>query len=471
MLAPLFVALHGHDTRTALAFAVPAAAGLVGGAIAAYIRRRRKQETLGIGSAFAAVGGSWVSACVFGAIPFLLSGAIATFTDALFESTSGFTTTGASILGDVEHLPPAINLWRCETHWLGGMGVIVLVVALVPLLGIGGFRLVKAETTGPEKGKFTARIASTAKALWLVYSAFTVIQTVLLRFCGMGWFDAVCHAFSTLGTGGFSTRNGSVAAFGSPAAEWVCTVFMLLASVNFALYCRLLSGRRPAEVLRGSELRASLLVVGGAMLLAFWGRGTAGSETVAALRSSAFQVASILSTTGFMTEDYTTWRPTAQMILFALFLVGGCSGSTAGGIKVVRWTLLAKQLANEARRMLHPRAVYTIRLDGHPGREDLVPLAATFVFAYAMLVFATSLVGTLGGLSPFEALTGALSMAGNVGPAFGRLGPASNYGFLPAPVKWWYCFAMLAGRLEIYTMALLAARAVTSAARLFARGK
>ena len=463
MLAPLGVALRCGDVRSAIAFAIPSALGIISGAIATYSLRRRKAETLGIGSAFTAVGGSWVSACVFGATPFLISGAITRVTDAIFESISGFTTTGATIFSEVENLPPAINLWRCETHWLGGMGVIVLVVALIPLLGIGGFRLVKAETTGPEKGKFTARIANTAKALWLVYFAFTALQASLLRLCGMGWFDAVCHAFSTLGTGGFSTRNGSVASFGLPGVEWVCTVFMLLASVNFAIYCRLLSGRRPSEILRDSELRAFLCIACGAMLLAFLGHGTEGAGVATALRGSAFQVASILSTTGFMTEDYLLWRPFAQMVIFVLFLVGGCSGSTAGGIKVVRWTLLAKQLANEVRRLLHPRAVYTVRLDGHPGREDLVPLAATFIFAYVMLVFVTALVGAMGGLAPFDALTGALSMVGNIGPAFGKLGPTSNYGFLPAPVKWWYCFAMLAGRLEIYTMAILAARALRGA--------
>jgi trk system potassium uptake protein TrkH len=469
MLAPLGVALRCGDVRSAIAFAIPSALGIVAGAIATYSLRRRKHDTLGIGSSFTAVGGSWVSACAFGSIPFLISGAIPRFTDAIFESISGFTTTGASIFSEVESLPPAINLWRCETHWLGGMGVIVLVVALIPLLGIGGFRLVKAETTGPEKGKFTARIANTAKALWLVYFVFTALQASLLRLCGMGWFDAVCHAFSTLGTGGFSTRNGSVASFGLPAAEWVCTVFMLLASVNFAIYCRLLSGRRPSEILRDSELRAFLCIAGGAMLLAFLGHGTAGEGFVAALRGSAFQVASILSTTGFMTEDYTTWRPFAQLVIFALFLVGGCSGSTGGGIKVVRWTLLAKQLANEVRRLLHPRAVYTVRLDGHPGREDLVPLAATFIFAYGMLVCVTAFVGAIGGLTPSEALTGALSMVGNVGPAFGKLGPTSNYGFLPVPVKLWYCFAMLAGRLEIYTMAILAARALRGVVGVIAR--
>ena len=466
MLAPLAVALRHGDAHTALAFGVPAALALVAGAVGAIVRRRRGVPALGVRGAFTAVGGSWVASCIFGALPLWLSGTFARFTDALFESVSGFTTTGATVLSNVERVPAAVNLWRCETHWLGGMGVIVLVVALVPLLGIGGFRLIKAETTGPEKGKFTARIANTAKALWLVYCALTALQAVLLRVCGMGWLDAACHAFSTLGTGGFSTRNASVAAFGSPAAEWVCTAFMLLASVNFALYCRLLSGRRAADILRDSELRAFMGIAGVAVLLAVLARAGSAAPGGGLVRSSAFQVASILSTTGFMTEDYTLWRPAAQTVLLALFLVGGCSGSTAGGVKIVRWTLLAKQLANEFRRLLHPRGVYTVRLDGHPGREDLVPLAATFVFAYLLLVLATTFVGALGGLAPFEALTGAMSMVGNIGPAFGRLGPTSNYGFLPTPVKLWYCFAMLAGRLEIYTMVVLAGRALLLPATL-----
>ena len=466
MTAPLAVALAHREGRAALAFALPMAAGMLAGTTAWLVRRRRLRDAgsgvsapppLGVRNAFTVVGGVWLLVGVFGALPHWISGAFASFTDALFESVSGFTTTGATVLGDVESLPAAVNLWRCETHWLGGMGVIMLVVALVPLLGIGGFRLVKAETTGPEKGKFTARIANTAKALWLVYCGLTTLQALLLRCCGLGWLDAVCHAFSKLGTGGFSTRNASVAAFGSPAVEWICVVFMLLASVNFALYARVLSGRG-AGVFRDSELRAFLGIVGAAVLLAALARAGAPAPAGGSVRGAAFQVASILSTTGFMTEDYTLWRPAAQLVLFALFFVGGCSGSTAGGVKVVRWTVLAKQLANEFRRLLHPRAVYTLRLDGHPGREGLVPLAATFLFAYLLLVVATAFAGSLAGLAPFEALTGALSMVGNIGPAFGRLGPVSNYGFLPGWLKAWYCLAMIAGRLEIYTMVVLAGR-------------
>jgi trk system potassium uptake protein TrkH len=448
MLLPFGVAIWKGESAVLPAFLAPMLVGW-GSAAAFWLMARRRPRVFDVQHAFGTVGGIWISICIFGAIPLFFSGCFPSLTDAVFESVSGFTTTGASVLSDVETLPRSILLWRCQTHWLGGMGVIALAIALVPVFGVGGFRLIKAETTGPEKGKLTTRIAGTAKILWFIYLGFTLLETALLRVAGMGTFDALCHAFSTIGTGGFSTRNASVGSFGLPAAEWICCAFMLLASVNFALYCRLLSGRRPAEVLRDSELRTFLCIAGGAILVAFLGHGVSGAGAAAAFRGSAFQVASILSTTGFMTEDYTTWRPTAQMILFVLFLIGGCSGSTGGGIKVVRWTLLAKQLANEVRRMLHPRAVYTIRLDGHPGREDLVPLAATFIFAYVMLVCVTAFVGAIGGLDPFEALTGALSMVGNVGPAFGKLGPTSNYGFLPAAVKLWYCFAMLAGRLEI----------------------
>ena len=456
MAAPLLVALFCGERAAAVAFAVPMAAGLAAAAALSWTRRE-PMPAIDTRNAFGIVGGVWTSIGLFGAIPFWLCGAFPSFADAVFESVSGFTTTGASVLSDVETLPRSILLWRCQTHWLGGLGVVVLVVALLPLLGIGGFRLVKAETSGPEKGRLTARIANTAKVLWLLYCGMTLVQTALLRLSGMRWLDAVCHAFSTMGTGGFSTRNASVGAFGNPAAEWICIVFMLAASVNFALYYQLLHGRR-ASVLRNSELRAFAGIAGGAILCAAVLRAGAHPSFATTLRHSAFQVSSILSTTGFMTEDYVRWCPSAQTVLLALFLIGGCSGSTAGGVKVVRWTVLAKSLANEFRLLAHPRAVFTIRLNGQAGRDDLCPPVAAFLLAYLLLVLATTLAGAFAGLAPFDALTGALSMVGNVGPAFGRLGPTENYGFLPAALKWWYCFAMLAGRLEIYTMLFLAGR-------------
>jgi len=458
MALPLAVALDAGERACAWAFLVPALAG--GAAAAAFwLAAKRRPRVFDVRSAFGVVAGIWIATCLFGALPLYFSGAYPSAVDAVFESVSGFTTTGASVCGDVESLPRSVNLWRCETHWLGGLGVIALAVALIPLLGVGGFRLIKAETTGPEKEKFTNFIATTAKSLWGIYMVLTALQAVLLLSFGVGFVDALAHAFSTMGTGGFSTRNASVGSFGMPAVEWTCTAFMLLASLNFAVYYRLLSGRH-SEVRRDSELRAFLLIVAAAVSVAAAVEFEGLSRLGETLRRVSFQVASILSTTGFMTDDYLSWRPAAQAVLFALFFVGGCSGSTAGGIKVVRWTVLAKQLRNEMRRILHPHQVFTLKLNGVPGREEVVPVVASFVFAYFALAAATTFAGTLAGLDVFTALTAALSMVGNIGPAFGSLGPAGNVGPLPAPLKCFYAFAMLAGRLEIYTLLILVGRAV-----------
>lgn len=412
------------------------------------------------GRAFIVVGLSWVAISVLGALPLYFTGHFPAFVDALFESVSGFTTTGATVLSDIEALPRWANLWRCATHWIGGLGVIALAVALLPLLGAGGFRLIKAETSGPEKGKFTTRVTDTAKILWLIYFVMTLVQTLLLKAAGLDLVDSLAHAFSTMGTGGFSTRNASLGAFANPAAEWICTVFMLLASVNFTLYYKLFSGRAE-EFRRDSELRGFCGIVGFAILVITFIRFESFSSLPSTLRSVAFQVASIISTTGFMTEDYLTWRPASQVLLLALFFIGGCSGSTAGGIKVIRWTVLAKQMRNELSRLVHPHGVFTLRINGTPGREALVPVVGSFVLIYAALVFITTFVGALGGLDAWSAFTGALSMVGNIGPAFGSLGPTANCGFLPLGVKLWYSFAMLAGRLEIYTLIIFILKLVS----------
>ena len=461
---PLVVALHDHDIRAAWSFALPLAAGIVfvAGIVLSRLFRHRPAERVTIpapGDAIAIVGVAWVAMALFGAIPLRVSGAFPSTIDAVFESVSGFTTTGATVLGDVESLPRAVNFWRCETHWLGGMGVIALVVALVPLLGIGGFRLMSAEATGPEKGRLTSRIADTAKVLWALYIALTVLQTVLLRLCGMGWIDAVCHSFSTLGTGGFSTRNDSLAAFANPAAEWVCTAFMLAASLPFALYYRLLV-RRGEGIRQASEPKVFLVIAALAttLLATALVRGGDAKSIGSAVRLAAFQVASILSTTGFSSADYVLWVPAAQTVMFVLLLVGGCSGSTAGGVKIVRWMVLARQASAETKRLLHPRAVYTVRIDGRPVHEELVANVAGFFFAYIALLVVTTLAGAAAKLPPLEAVTASLSMVGNIGPALGSLGPSANYGDLPAALKGWYCFAMLAGRLEIYTMLILIGR-------------
>lgn len=396
---------------------------------------------------------SWVVICLLGAVPLYACGHFPSFIDAFFESVSGFTTTGATVLSDIEALPRWANLWRCATHWIGGLGVIALAVALLPLLGAGGFRLIKAETSGPEKGKFTTRVTDTAKILWLIYFGMTILQVTLLRWAGFDFLDAFAHAFSTMGTGGFSTRNASVGAFANPTAEWICTVFMLLASVNFTLYYRLFSGRA-SDFRRDSELRGFCAVVVVAIVGITAVRVTDLESLGETVRTVAFQVASVISTTGFMTDDYLTWSPASQVLLLALFFIGGCSGSTAGGIKVIRWTVLAKQMRNELLRLVHPHCVYTLRINGNAGREAIVSVVGSFVLVYFILVFLTTVVGALGGLDAWTAFTAALSMVGNVGPAFGSLGPTANCGFLPVGVKAWYCLAMLAGRLEIYTLVI-----------------
>ena len=460
LLLPLAVALVDSDRRMALVFLIPLLAVWIV-AIVFWFAVRKRPKVFDVKSAFGVVGLIWIVICAYGSIPLFFSGAFPSFSDAVFESVSGFTTTGASVLQEVETLPRSVNLWRCETHWLGGMGVIALAVALIPLLGIGGFRLIKAETTGPDKEKLTSFIANTAKSLWLIYVMLTVVQMLLLHFAGLGWVDSIAHAFSTMGTGGFSTRNASVGAFGLPAVEWICTIFMLLASVNFALYYRLFTGRL-REVAGDSELRALIIVVLSSIAvvtLLEYNASTPFSQTV---RNVAFQTSSIVSTTGFMTADYTRWCPPAQVVILLLFFIGGCSGSTAGGVKVIRWTILAKEIGNEMRRIVHPHQVFTLRINGKPGHESLIPVVASFILTYFILVLATTFAGAIAGLDVFTALSAAASMVGNIGPALGQLGPTANYGSLPTALKWWYCFAMLAGRLEIYTLLIMIARGYQS---------
>ena len=458
LLLPVAVAVIEGERHMLAPFLVPMAVAWVL-AIAFWHKVRERPKVIGIQDAFSVVGILWIVICLFGAIPLYFSGAFPSFTDAMFESVSGFTTTGATVLADVESLPRSVNIWRCETHWLGGMGVVALAVAMIPLLGAGGFRLIKAETSGPDKTKLTSSVATTAKLLWFFYLGMTAISTFLLWRCGMDYVDALCHAFSSMGTGGFSTRNSSVGAFGLPSAEWICILFMLLGSVNFMLYCRLFTGRF-AEVFRNSELRAFILVVIVSTVAIFCIEPFGGSGAGKAFRDASFQAAAMLSSTGFMTQDYTAYLPASQIVVIALCLAGGCSGSTASGIKIIRWTVLAKQLINEIRHQIHPYGVFSLRINDIPVRESVVSRVAAFIFAYVLIAMITALAGAIAGLDIVSAVSGAFSMVGNVGPAFGQFGPSSNYGAIPDPLKWWYMIAMLAGRLEIYTLLLLAGSVV-----------
>jgi len=386
-----------------------------------------------------------------GSLPFYFSGYFDSFIDALFESISGFTTTGSSILSQVENLPRSINMLRSLTHWIGGMGIVTLTVALLPLLGVGGFQLIKAETTGPEKGKVTARITTTAKALWIIYLSFTVIETIALKIAGMDFVDALSHSFATLGTGGFSTRNSSVGTYDSVAIDIIITVFMFLSGINFSLFYYLFA-RKTSEIKENSELKAYIgIVIFFILAVTFCIIPQYGSFGKA-LRYSSFQVVSLMSTTGFSTADFLQWPSIAQFFLFLLFFLGGCSGSTAGGIKIIRWVILGKIVSNETKKMLHPHGVFTTRVNNRPIKNDIVATVAAFTTVYLILLAITTGFGCLAKLDLFTSFTAALTMVGNVGPAFGTLGPTANFGAIPAYLKCWYCFMMLAGRLELYTM-------------------
>ena len=331
---PLGIAFFCGETSMVLPFVIPMAVSFVVCA-AVNIPTRKFKISMSIKQTFIIVAMSWAVMSLMGSVPLYLSGCFASYTDALFESASGFTTTGATILSEVETLPRSINMLRCLTHWIGGMGIVTLTVALLPLLGVGGFQLIKAETTGPEKGKVTARITTTAKALWLIYAGFTAIETIALMLAGMDFIDALSHSFATLGTGGFSTRNASIGTYNSLAVEIITTIFMFLSGINFSLFFFLLRGKF-RDLFSNAEFKAYI----GILLVAIIGvtvsvipyYGSFGTS----LRYSSFQAVSLMTTTGFGTADYLQWPVIAQFFLFVLFFIGGCSGSTSGGIKVVR---------------------------------------------------------------------------------------------------------------------------------------
>lgn len=438
---------------TALAFLVSMAAA--GGAGMILLLAFPAEGEIGVREGFGIVTLAWLSFSLFGALPYLASGSIPGTVDAVFEAMSGFTTTGATVITDLEPIPDAILFWRALTHWLGGMGIIVLSLAILPLLGVGGMQLFKAEVPGPTADRLAPRIQDTAKALWGVYVLLTGVQAGLLLFGGMDLHEALCHAFATMATGGFSTENASIGAWG-PYVHWVVTVFMFLAGVNFAFHHAALFRRRPGVYLRSQELRLfTFLFLGFTALCAAW-NVAAGTGLEPAVREAAFTVASILSTTGFATADYELWPALPQALVLALMLVGGCAGSTGGGVKVVRVLLVLKHAWLQVVRLIHPRQVKLLKLD-----EQVVPVEITrSVLAFVVLFSALFVVGSLAmaacGLDLVTAAASTLACLGNIGPAVGGVGPTDNYAFIPVAGKLVLCLLMLLGRLEIYTVLVLA---------------
>ncbi len=428
---------------------------LLAGAAAAWACPRPTTE-LSRREALLLVVVAWAAASAFGALPFYLSPFYPTFTDAFFESASGFTTTGSTVLANVEALPEPLQFWRHFTHWIGGMGVVLLGVAILPLVGHGGMQLYRAEFSGARSEKLTPRIAETAAALWRIYALLSVASYAALRLAGLSAFDAICHTFSTLGTGGFSTRTASVGAFHSPAVELILVVFMLASGISFLQHYRLWMEHRPTKVLRDVEIRAFLAIVGAAtMLVALSLVIQAGQGLWHALRAALFQVSSIVTTTGFASEDFERWPPLPQLVLLALMFIGGCTGSTAGGLKVSRVMLLARVVDREFRRMVERRGVFAVRLGDEVIAEPAVQSLLNLVYVAFVVNFVSCLLLAATGVDILTSITAVAASMFNVGPGFGLVGASEHYGHLPAVAKWVLAADMIAGRLEFFTLLVI----------------
>ncbi|MGK0289064.1 MAG: trk system potassium uptake protein TrkH [bacterium] len=431
---------------------------LFGGAL---ILLPRSKDNLTFRDGFAVVSIGWFSAALFGALPYLFSGETLTFTDAFFEAISGFTTTGSSIFADIESLPKSILLWRSMTQWLGGMGIIVLSLAIIPYLDIGGMSIFQAEVPGLTAERLTPRIQDTAKYLWLVYCLMTLVLMLILWATEMNFFDAINHAFTTLATGGFSTKNSSIASFNSPRLEWILTLFMLLAGVNFALHFRFLGKLKQFKFsiknyLLDDEFRfyvtvSVTAVIGITLSLLFTNK----LPFEKALRDASFLVASIVTTTGFGSADYELWAVFAQFILMFLMIMGGCAGSTGGGVKVVRILLIFKYMYIELLKLVHPNLVRNIKIRKESVEKDVIASALGFIFIYTSVLMISILLVTLETDNMLTAIGGVISSLSNVGPGFGTIGPTENFAHLGTLTKWVFAIDMLMGRLELLTVIIL----------------
>ncbi|MFZ5760613.1 MAG: TrkH family potassium uptake protein [Thermodesulfobacteriota bacterium] len=428
-------------------------AGLGGLIVAVFV----PEKDLGYRDGFAVVVLSWLGLAFLGSLPYYFCGVMPAYVDCFFESMSGFTTTGSTILAEVEVLPESILFWRATTHWIGGMGIIVLSLAILPLLGVGGTQLFQAEMPGPTKDRLAPRIQDTARILWAVYVLFTLIEILLLLLGGMSFFNAVCHAFATLATGGFSTHTASVAFYSSSSIHYVLIVFMLLAGVNFSLHHKVLMSGRLADYWENEEFRLYLLLIGltTGVILAANLAANIHDDVLRGFRDVLFQVVSIQTTTGFGTADFDQWPPVCKVLLVSLMFVGGCAGSTGGGIKVVRILLFFKYARLQLHSLVHPRSVGTIKLGSQKVPKEIMIAILGFFALYISFFLLASLVVTGLGVDLVTGMTAVVATLNNIGPGLNKVGPACNFGSLPALAKWVLSFCMLAGRLELYAVVVL----------------
>ncbi len=428
----------------------------------------KKSKALSSKDGFLIVTAAWIITAIIGALPFYISGAIPNVTDAFFESMSGVTTTGATIIGNpitLPHLPNGIEslshgilFWRSFIQWIGGMGIIVFTIAILPLLGIGGVQMFKAEVPGPVSDKLRPRVKETAKILWLVYVGFTALEILLLGLGGMTWFDAVCHSLTTMPTGGFSTMNASIAGWTSSAIHYIIIFFMLMAGINFALHFKAMSGDAKAYI-RDYEFKIyigiSLIVTLRIFIVISLSDG--GFSHIK-FRDSLFQTVSIITTTGYGSYDYEAWGYFIQFTLVGLMFLGAMGGSTGGGIKLIRVFLIIKHSLMETRRLLHARAIIPIRIGDRYINESIIRNTLGFFLFYIAIFSLTAVALTAMGIDITSAIGAAASAVGNIGPALGAFGPTDNYALLPDIGKWILSFAMLLGRLEIFTVVILFSR-------------
>lgn len=453
MLLALSVSLiYGeYDSK---AFLISSGICLGLGSIIAWLTKCRNKD-IGKREGFIIVALVWIVFSFFGTLPYILSGAIPNFTNAFFETISGFTTTGSSILADIEALPHGILFWRSISQWLGGMGIIVLSLAILPVFGIGGMQLFVAEVPGPVPDKISPRIRQTAKTLWIIYLGFTVSETILLWIGGMSLYDAVCHSFTTMATGGFSTKQASIAHWSSPFIQYVIVLFMFFAGTNFTLSYLALRGKF-LSVFKDEEFKYYGFFVIGFTLIIFLGLSiTTKLGIEKAFREALFQVVSIITTTGFATADYLLWTPFLTMLIFALFFFGGSAGSTGGGIKIMRIVLLFKNSYYELRRLIHPKAVIPVRFNKHSVESKIITNILAFFMLYIVIFGLSTILFTL--IEPdIESAMGAVATSlGNIGPGLGSVGPAENFLHISPSGKWFLSFLMLLGRLELFTILVL----------------
>ncbi|QGU94667.1 TrkH family potassium uptake protein [Clostridium bovifaecis] len=452
MIPSLLVAVicGGNDAK---AFAITITITFVVGLVAAMVKPKRKNIYARDGFAIVAIG--WLLISFFGSLPFVLSEAIPSIVDAFFETSSGLTTTGSSILNDVESLSEGIIFWRSFTHWIGGMGVLVMTLAILPSAKPGMFQIMKAESPGPNPGKLVPKLGQTAKILYGIYIIITIIEVILLKIAGMSLYDSLIHTFGSVGTGGFSNKGLSVGSYNNIYIEVIITFFTLACGVNFSLYYQALKGNIK-EIFKDEELRLYLGVVFAAIILITINiHGSTFRGIGESLRYSSFQVVTIITTTGYATTDFNLWPTFSKMILVSLMFVGGCAGSTAGGIKNVRIVLLFKVIKRELLKIIHPKAVYTVKVGGKAVEEESLMSIASFFFIYLIIFITNIFIVSLDGFDIVTTTSAVAATLGNVGPGLGMVGPMGNFSEFSSLSKIVMSLGMIIGRLEIYPILLL----------------